>query len=155
MFDIGLWELVLCAVVALLVLGPQRMPTAVRTVATWLHGVSTTLRALRREFEKELELDELKASLQGQAPRPGPTPPPSAPPAEVSAAIAALKAASPQSDTPIPPTNAAQPDLTETPQLSLPLTTPADIAAAIEALKAARPDTCPDQPAPRDPHHEP
>ena len=33
MFDVGFWELVLCAVVALIVLGPERMPVAVRSVA--------------------------------------------------------------------------------------------------------------------------
>ena len=32
MFDVGFWELVLCAVVALIVLGPERMPVAVRPV---------------------------------------------------------------------------------------------------------------------------
>ena len=36
MFDVGFWELVLCAVVALIVLGPERMPVAVRSVAHWL-----------------------------------------------------------------------------------------------------------------------
>ena len=91
MFDVGLWELVLCAIVALLVLGPERMPIAVRAIAKWLHAASTTLRALRREFEKELELDALKASLQPEPSRPAA--PQVIPSPDVSAAIEALKAA--------------------------------------------------------------
>ena len=90
MFDVGLWELVLCAIVALLVLGPERMPIAVRAIAKWLHAASTTLRALRREFEKELELDALKASLQPEPSRPAA--PQVIPSPDVSAAIEALKA---------------------------------------------------------------
>lgn len=138
MFDVGLWELVLCAIVALLVLGPERMPIAVRAIAKWLHAASTTLRALRREFEKELELDALKASLQPEPSRPAA--PQVIPSPDVSAAIEALKAASPQADA-NPGTASPQPtENPETPQLSLPLTTPADIVAAIEALKAASPE---------------
>jgi sec-independent protein translocase protein TatB len=66
MFDIGFWELVLCAVVALLVLGPERMPVAVRSVAHWVRAARATLNAVKAEFEHELELDALKQEFRGE-----------------------------------------------------------------------------------------
>ena len=106
MFDVGFWELVLCLVVALVVLGPERMPVAVRQVARWFNAARATLNAIKTEFEHELELDKLKAELQQQvtiqpeAPVPAPPPqtaeavsatPPSQPDS-IAAAIAELKA---------------------------------------------------------------
>ncbi len=64
MFDVGISELLLCAVVALIVLGPERMPVAVRSLAKWLGAIRATLHAVKSEFEHELELDKLKQELQ-------------------------------------------------------------------------------------------
>ena len=64
MFDVGIGELLLCAVVALIVLGPERMPVAVRSVAKWIGTIRATLHAVKNEFEHELELDKLKQELQ-------------------------------------------------------------------------------------------
>lgn len=64
MFDVGISELLLCAVVALIVLGPERMPVAVRSLAKWLGTIRTTLHAVKSEFEHELELDKLKQELK-------------------------------------------------------------------------------------------
>lgn len=112
MFDVGFWELVLCLVVALVVLGPERMPVAVRQVARWFNAARSTLNAIKSEFEHELELDKLKAELQQQVnltPEPKetepatapqtPEPVPAAPPSQpdsIAAAIAELKASAPQ-----------------------------------------------------------
>lgn len=60
MFDVGFWELVLCAIVALIVLGPERMPVAVRSVAHWIRLARSTLNAVKSEFEHELSLNPLK-----------------------------------------------------------------------------------------------
>jgi len=60
MFDVGFWELVLCAIVALVVLGPERMPVAVRSVAHWVRIARSTLNAVKSEFEHELALGPLK-----------------------------------------------------------------------------------------------
>lgn len=106
MFDVGFWELVLCLVVALVVLGPERMPVAVRQVARWFNAARATLNAIKTEFEHELELDKLKAELQQQVTiqpeAPVPVPPPqtaeavsATPPSQpdsIAAAIAELKA---------------------------------------------------------------
>ena len=101
MFDVGFWELVLCAVVALIVLGPERMPVAVRSVAHWLGAARSMLNAVKAEFEQELALDKLKQELMPQSPAAEPTPPavePSATQAaaDIQSAIEQLKASSPQ-----------------------------------------------------------
>ena len=75
MFDVGFWELVLCAVVALIVLGPERMPVAVRSVAHWLGAARSMLNAVKAEFEQELALDKLKQELMPQSPPTEATPP--------------------------------------------------------------------------------
>ena len=36
MFDIGFWELLLIAIIGLVVLGPERLPVAIRTVRNWI-----------------------------------------------------------------------------------------------------------------------
>ncbi len=101
MFDVGFWELVLCAVVALIVLGPERMPVVVRSVAHWLGAARSMLNAVKAEFEQELALDKLKQELMPQTPPTEPTPPavePSATQAaaDIQSAIEQLKASSPQ-----------------------------------------------------------
>ncbi|MGH8658837.1 MAG: Sec-independent protein translocase protein TatB [Gammaproteobacteria bacterium] len=60
MFDIGFWELVLVGVVALLVLGPDRLPEAARTAGLWVSRARRAVGALRAEIEREVELGELK-----------------------------------------------------------------------------------------------
>lgn len=101
MFDVGFWELVLCAVVALIVLGPERMPVVVRSVAQWLGAARSMLNAVKAEFEQELALDKLKQELMPQTPPTEQTPPavePSATQAaaDIQSAIEQLKASSPQ-----------------------------------------------------------
>jgi sec-independent protein translocase protein TatB len=39
MFDIGFWELSLIAIIGMIVLGPERLPVAIRTVRGWISGV--------------------------------------------------------------------------------------------------------------------
>ncbi len=68
MFDIGFWEIVVIAVVALLVVGPNEFPTLVRNIGRWLGKirsfVSETKSDLDREFRKA---DELKQLLTKEA----------------------------------------------------------------------------------------
>ena len=56
MFDIGFTELVLIAVVGLLVIGPERLPGAVRTGAQWLRRLKRGFNEIKREVEQELQL---------------------------------------------------------------------------------------------------
>ncbi|MDY6891620.1 MAG: Sec-independent protein translocase protein TatB [Pseudomonadota bacterium] len=60
MFDIGFFELLLVGVVALLVLGPERLPLAARTCGLWLGRLRRTVGSIQNEINQELRMEELK-----------------------------------------------------------------------------------------------
>ncbi len=60
MFDIGFTEILLIAVVALVVLGPEKLPMAVRTLGLWIGKAKRTISGIQTEISEELRLDELK-----------------------------------------------------------------------------------------------
>lgn len=60
MFDIGFAELLIVAVVALVVLGPEKLPTAARTAGLWIGHIRRTLSGIQNEINAELRVDELK-----------------------------------------------------------------------------------------------
>ena len=62
MFDIGFWELAVIFVVALLVLGPDRLPAVARTGGRWASQARRTLAAFKADVERELAADELRKS---------------------------------------------------------------------------------------------
>ena len=64
MFDIGTGELALIAVVALLVLGPERLPKAARTAGALMRRARASWQDMRGEIERELAADELKQSIR-------------------------------------------------------------------------------------------
>jgi len=64
MFDIGFSELFLIAIVALIVLGPERLPKAARFAGLWMRRARAQWYSVKSEFENELADDELKRSLQ-------------------------------------------------------------------------------------------
>ncbi|MGH8501704.1 MAG: Sec-independent protein translocase protein TatB [Gammaproteobacteria bacterium] len=66
MFDIGFWELVLIGVVALLVVGPERLPGLARQAGTWLGKAKRFASNVRADIEREFEADELKRMLNEQ-----------------------------------------------------------------------------------------
>ncbi len=67
MFDIGFWELALIAVVALLVLGPERLPKAARTAGIWVGRARRIVVNLKTEIDREIKAEELKQVLAKQA----------------------------------------------------------------------------------------
>jgi sec-independent protein translocase protein TatB len=67
MFDIGFAELLLIAVIALLVLGPERLPGAVRTTSLWLGRLRRSVHAIREEVEREFNTTELKQDRHNDA----------------------------------------------------------------------------------------
>ncbi|MEZ5560989.1 MAG: Sec-independent protein translocase protein TatB [Pseudomonadales bacterium] len=67
MFDIGFPELVLIAIVALLVLGPERLPEALRTTGLWLGRMRRSFTAVKNEIEKEIGMDEIRRQLHNEA----------------------------------------------------------------------------------------
>ena len=67
MFDIGFWELSMIAVVALLVIGPERLPKVARTAGFWFVRVSRFLSNMKADIDREMKADELKKILDQQA----------------------------------------------------------------------------------------
>ncbi|WP_443191644.1 Sec-independent protein translocase protein TatB [Pseudomonas indica] len=92
MFDVGFTELLLVGLVALLVLGPERLPGAARTTGLWIGRLKRSFNAIKTEVEREIGADEIrrqlhneqilqleremKQSIQPPAPTPTPTPTP-------------------------------------------------------------------------------
>lgn len=67
MFDIGFWELTMIAVVALLVIGPERLPKVARTVGLWVGRMRGFVMSVKADVDKELRADELKRIMEEQA----------------------------------------------------------------------------------------
>lgn len=67
MFDVSLIELAVIALVALLVLGPEKLPRAARTVGLYVRKAKQSWYSVRGEIERELAADELKRSLKHTA----------------------------------------------------------------------------------------
>ncbi|MEH6469373.1 MAG: Sec-independent protein translocase protein TatB [Porticoccus sp.] len=66
MFDIGFMELLLIAVITLVVMGPQRLPQAVRTITLWLGRARQAFAAVRKELEDEVGMDDIKRQLHNE-----------------------------------------------------------------------------------------
>jgi len=60
MFDIGFAELLIVAVVALVVLGPEKLPTAARAAGLWIGRIRRTLSGIQNEISEELRIDEMR-----------------------------------------------------------------------------------------------
>lgn len=64
MFDIGFSELALVFIVGLVVLGPQRLPIAIRTVMSWVKTIRGLATNVQNEISQELKLQELQESIK-------------------------------------------------------------------------------------------
>src|SRR5688572_26368744 len=64
MFDIGFSELFVIAIVALIVLGPERLPKAARLAGLWVRRARAQWYSVKSELENELADEELKRSLR-------------------------------------------------------------------------------------------
>lgn len=64
MFDIGFLELVLIAVLALLVLGPERLPHAARTAGKWVGKAKRMASNLTEEVDRQLKAEELRERIK-------------------------------------------------------------------------------------------
>jgi sec-independent protein translocase protein TatB len=67
MFDVGFWELVLVALIALLVVGPERLPRLARVSGMWLGRARRFLATVKSEIDQEIKAEELKQILEKQA----------------------------------------------------------------------------------------
>ena len=66
MFDIGFWELIILGLVALLVVGPERLPKLAYTAGKWLSKGRIMLNTVKDEINKEIKAEELKQVLEEQ-----------------------------------------------------------------------------------------
>ncbi|GEK08107.1 Sec-independent protein translocase subunit TatB [Pseudoalteromonas sp. McH1-7] len=60
----GMWELVVVLIVGLIVLGPERLPVAIRTVARWIKTVKSFTNSVKAEVSEELRVHELHNNLK-------------------------------------------------------------------------------------------
>jgi len=66
MFDIGFSELLLFGVIALIVLGPEKLPQAARTAGQWYAKMRRIVSTLQSEIEAELDLAETRQQMQNE-----------------------------------------------------------------------------------------
>jgi len=64
MFDIGFSELFLIGIVALIVLGPERLPKAARFAGLWVRRARAQWHSVKGELERELAAEELQRSMR-------------------------------------------------------------------------------------------
>lgn len=64
MFDIGFWELVVVGVVALLVIGPDKLPGVARNVGRWVGRARIYLNNVKSDIDREMRLQELQEMLK-------------------------------------------------------------------------------------------
>ncbi|MDD1975761.1 MULTISPECIES: Sec-independent protein translocase protein TatB [Pseudomonas] len=93
MFGISFSELLLVGLVALLVLGPERLPGAARTAGLWIGRLKRSFNAIKQEVEREIGADDIRRQLHNEH--------------ILSMEQEARKILNPQSVTPQPPAAAA------------------------------------------------
>ena len=67
MFDIGPSELLVIFVVALLVIGPERLPSAVKTTSLWIGRFRRSFHKIKADVERELNADEIRRQLHNES----------------------------------------------------------------------------------------
>lgn len=67
MFDIGFSEIIFIMIIALLVIGPQRLPKVARTAGLWFGKLRGFVSAVKSDIDRELATEELKRTLAEQA----------------------------------------------------------------------------------------
>ncbi len=67
MDNIGFTELVLLGIVALLVLGPEKLPGAIRTASLWIGRLKRSFNSIKTDIEREIGADEIRRQLRNEA----------------------------------------------------------------------------------------
>ena len=73
MFEVGFTEIILILGLALLVLGPEKLPGLAEKVGRWTGRARAMARQLRTQLEQEVTMEEMAKSRPMQAPRPAQT----------------------------------------------------------------------------------
>jgi sec-independent protein translocase protein TatB len=66
MFDIGFSELLVIATVALIVMGPERLPQTVRSISLQIGRIKQMLASARKDFEHEVGMDDIRQQLHNE-----------------------------------------------------------------------------------------
>jgi sec-independent protein translocase protein TatB len=66
MFGISFGELLLISLIALLVLGPERLPGAARTAGLWVGRLKRSFNAIKQDVEREIGADEIRRQLHNE-----------------------------------------------------------------------------------------
>lgn len=66
MFDVGFWEILFILVLALVIIGPERLPGAARQVGFFVGKARRYIEGVRSEVESELDIGEFKRILHNQ-----------------------------------------------------------------------------------------
>lgn len=66
MFDVGFFELLVIGIVALLVVGPERLPKVARTAGLWLGRGRRFIGSVKDDIDREIKADELRQILDKQ-----------------------------------------------------------------------------------------
>jgi sec-independent protein translocase protein TatB len=64
--DIGIQEILLISVIALIVLGPERLPSAVRSLAIWIGKIKRSFNDIKSDIEKEFNADEIRQQIHNE-----------------------------------------------------------------------------------------
>lgn len=67
MFDIGFWELTMIAVIALLVIGPDKLPGVARTAGKWVGRARRFVGDVKTDIDRELKQEELRKAISEDA----------------------------------------------------------------------------------------
>ncbi|MEM6406326.1 MAG: Sec-independent protein translocase protein TatB [Pseudomonadota bacterium] len=71
MLDIGLFELMAVAIVALLIVGPERMPYLVRTVVGWIQRIKRFIGSVQQDIEQDIQAEDLRQMVHQSRPSDG------------------------------------------------------------------------------------
>jgi sec-independent protein translocase protein TatB len=66
MFEVSFQELLLVAIVALVVLGPERLPSALRTLGLWLGRLRRSFDSVKQEIEREIGMEDVRRQLHNE-----------------------------------------------------------------------------------------
>ncbi|SDZ14073.1 Sec-independent protein translocase protein TatB [Pseudomonas sp. NFIX28] len=140
MFGISFSELLLVGLVALLVLGPERLPGAARTAGLWVGRLKRSFNAIKQEVEREIGADEIRRQLHNEH--------------ILSLEQEARKILNPVQQQPTPVEPVAEQSIhapAAAPGTPANATTASPAAAATAPAEPAAPVTAPVTPAPHDP----
>ncbi len=66
MFDVGFWEILLILILALVVIGPERLPGAARTAGLWVGKARRYIEGVKSEVGEEFDVSEFKRIIHNQ-----------------------------------------------------------------------------------------